>query len=100
MQEKKRVIKITNKSDSATGATTTSSSASSTTAKKVSHSPSTSSNSPNRKVSIVPMHFIMKGIGKTVTYHIPYSGFLSRIKLVTKINETTLILAYGIFRDN
>ena len=70
MQEKKRVIKITNKSDSATGATTTSSSASSTTAKKVSHSPSTSSNSPNRKVSIVPMHFIMKGIGNTVTYYI------------------------------
>ena len=53
-QDKKRVIKITSsKSDSATGTNATSSSStSSTTTKKVSHSPSTS-NSPNRKVSVV-----------------------------------------------
>ena len=44
------MIKINNKSDSSAGGGATNSSAA---AKKVSHSPSTSSNSPNRKVSCV-----------------------------------------------
>ena len=63
-QDKKRVIKIaSSKSDSATGTNATSSSSTSSTAtKKLSHSPSTSSNSPNRKVSVVPVHLKIEGI--------------------------------------
>ena len=70
-QDKKRVIKINSKSDSATGTNATgSSSASSTATKKVSHSPSTSSNSPNRKVSVAPMHLKVERI-----VGILYSGY-------------------------